>query len=267
VVGVSERPVAVVTGAARGIGAAVALTLAGDGWDLVLGDVARPDAVPGLSYPLASAAELAQSAQRCRDAGAQVVAQSCDVRDAEQVAELVARATGRLRAAVAVAGIMAADGPAWELTPADLELDLSVNLHGIANLARAAVPVLLQAPSPRQGRVVAVVSMAAVGGLPRLASYAASKHAALGYLRSLAADLGSSGITANAVLPGSTRTELLRRTAAGYRLDSAEEFAANQRIGRLLDPAEVAAGVAWLCSPAASGVTGTELGVHGGFTG
>jgi SDR family mycofactocin-dependent oxidoreductase len=264
---VSERPVAVVTGAARGIGAAVALGLAADGWDLVLGDVDAPDAVAGLTYPLASAGELAETAQRCEAAGAAVTTAVCDVRDEGALRSLVARAGDGLRAAVAVAGILAADGPAWELTAEDLDRDLSVNLHGVANLARAAVPGLLAAPDPARCRFVAVVSSAADRGLPRLATYVAAKHAALGYVRSLAADLAPHGVTANAVLPGSTRTALLDRTAAAYGLGSADDFAANQRLGRLLEPAEVAAAVVWLCSPAASGTTGAALGVDGGFTG
>lgn len=261
------RPVAVVTGAARGIGAAVAHGLAVAGWDLVLGDVDVPDAVAGLTYPLASAEDLAATAARCEAAGARVTTAVCDVRDGGAVERLVALAGDRLVAAVAVAGILAADGPAWELTADDLDRDLSVNLHGVANLARAAVPRLLAAADPRRGRFVAVVSSAAERGLPRLATYVAAKHAALGYVRSLAADLAPHGVTANAVLPGSTDTRLLARTAQAYGLESSSGFAANQRLGRLLDPAEVAAAVVWLCSPAASATTGTAIGVDGGFTG
>lgn len=261
------RPVAVVTGAGRGIGAAVARGLALDGWDLVLGDVEDPAAVPRLSYPLASDEELEDVAVHCRLGGARVVTAGCDVREPDEVAALVALAGPALRAAVAVAGILAADGPAWEQSADDLDRDLSVNLHGVANLARAAVPVLLAAPDPARCRVVAVVSSAATRGLPRLASYVAAKHAALGYVRSLAADLAPHGVTANAVLPGSTQTRLLDRTAAAYGLDSVEEFAAHQRLGRLLDPSEVAAAVVWLCSAGAGGTTGAAVAVDGGFTG
>jgi SDR family mycofactocin-dependent oxidoreductase len=259
-----RRPVAVVTGAARGIGAAVAAALA-PGYDLVLGDVPGPADGPG--YPLATAADLDRIAEGCRGLGARVVARRCDVRMPADLEDLVAEAGDGLTAAVAVAGIIGTDGPAWEQSPADLDRDLAVNLHGVANLARAAVPRLLAAPEPARCRFVAVVSSAGERGLPRLASYVAAKHAALGYVRALAADLGGSGVTANAVLPGSTRTALLARTARAYGLAGVEDFARHQRLGRLLEPEEVAAAVAWLCSPAASATTGSALAVDGGFTG
>lgn len=265
--GQGDRPVAVVTGAARGIGAAVAQGLAAAGWDLVLADVDAPDTVAGLSYPLASVAEREDVARRCRDRGAQVAAIGCDVRDGEQVVAVVAQAGPRLRAVVTVAGIMGADGPAWQQDPADLDRDLAVNLHGLANLARAAVPVLLRSAQPTRCRFVAVISSAAERGLPLLASYVASKHAALGYVRTLAADLAPSGVTVNAVLPGSTRTSLLERTARVYGLDSVEGFTANQRLGRLIEPEEIASAVLWLCSESASAITGSAISVDGGFTG
>ncbi len=260
------RPVAVITGSARGIGAAVAVGLASAGWDLVLGDVEGPDAIAGLPYALSGEADRHAVASRCADLGARVVTATCDVRDGDQVARLVARVPG-IRAAVAVAGIMGADGPAWEQSAADLDRDLSVNLHGVANLARAAVPLLMDAPEPSRCRFVAVVSSAAERGLPLLASYVASKHAALGYVRALAADLAPSGVTANAVLPGSTRTALLDRTAEVYGLASPEGFVANQRLGRLIEPHEIAGAVVWLCSDAASATTGMAMSVDGGFTG
>lgn len=263
----SARPVAIVTGAARGIGAAVALSLADAGWDLVLGDVANPTAVSGLTYLLATEAELDSVGTQCAARGATVTTALCDVRSESDVDSLVALAGDGLRAAVAVAGILGADGLAWEQSAADLDRDLSVNLHGVANLARAAVPVLLAAPNPAQSRFVAVISSAATRGLPNLASYVAAKHAALGYVQSLAADLATSGVTANAVLPGSTNTPLLARTAQAYGLASPDLFSANQRIGRLIEPAEVAAAVVWLCSPASSAVTGSVVNVDGNFTG
>lgn len=257
--------VAVVTGAARGIGAQVALALARDGWSLSLGDVCADD--PALSYLLASPADLQGVVAQCRALGADVVAQPCDVRVQLDVDALVEAGAdlGPVEAAVAVAGVLGGHGLAWELSPHVVERDLAVNYRGPVALARAAVPHLLRAGS--RGRYVAVVSAAGASGLPRLASYSASKHAALGYVRSLAADLARSGVTANAVMPGSTDTVLLAATAEVYGLSCVQDFAQHARAGRLLAPAEVAGAVTWLCSAAASGTTGAALPVDGGFTG
>ena len=257
--------VAVVTGAARGIGAAVARALAADGWALALGDVCVDD--PALGYSLGCEADLEDLAGRCRAAGAAVVTQLCDVRSSADVDRLVAaaRELGAVEAAVANAGVLGGSGPAWALPEDVVERDLAVNYRGVVALARSAVPSLLEAGL--RGRFVAVVSAAGTTGLPLLASYTASKHAALGFVRSLAADLSDRGVTANAVLPGSTDTAMLTASAAVYGLASSGDFARHARTGRLLRPEEVAAAVRWLVSAEASGVTGTALAVDGGFTG
>jgi SDR family mycofactocin-dependent oxidoreductase len=262
-----NRPVAVITGAARGIGAAIALELATTGWDLVLGDIADANGLEGLTYALGTQDDLDDTGELCRAAGASVTTVVCDVRKKEDVIALVERAGPRLQAAIAVAGIIATDGWAWEQSIESFELDLAVNLFGVVNLAQAAIPIFLASSVPTQCRFVAVTSSAGERGLPQLASYVAAKHAAEGFVKSLAADLGSTGITANTVLPGSTKTQLLNRTARAYDLVSAEGFAQNQRLGRLLEPSEIASAVAWLCSPAASGTTGLSLKVDGGFHG
>jgi SDR family mycofactocin-dependent oxidoreductase len=255
--------VAVVTGAARGIGAATAAALAEDGWALALGDVCADD--PGLAYGLATAADLAACAARCEALGARVVTARCDVRRASDLEALVADASalGPVEAAVSVAGLLGGGGRAWELDDATIDRDLAVNYRGVVALARATVPSLLQAGE--RGRFVAVVSSGATTGLPLLGSYVASKAAALGYVRSLAADLAPTGVTANAVLPGSTDTAMLAATAAVYGLTSVQGFTAQQRTGRLLRPEEPAAAVRWLCSPEAGGVTGSAVAVDGGF--
>jgi NAD(P)-dependent dehydrogenase (short-subunit alcohol dehydrogenase family) len=150
------------------------------------------------------------------------------------------------------------------LTQEDAVLD--VDLRGVITSARVAVPALLRRPEPRDGRFIAVASAAATRGLPMLAVYTAAKAGVVGLVKAMAAELGGTGVTANAVSPGSTRTAMLDESALLYALDSAEAFAAQQPLGRLLHPHEVAAMIAWLAGPEASGVTGAALAVDGGLS-
>lgn len=262
----SPPPVAVVTGAGRGIGAAVARALAGDGWRLVLVDRCADD--PALGYPLATRADLAEVAAECGGADVAVDAVA-DVRDQAALDAAVALAVDRfggLDAAVAVAGGVAGGETAWTTSDESWDAMVGLNLTGTWRLARAAVPALLARPAPRRGRFVAVASAGGLVGLPRLAAYAAAKHGVVGLVRSLAAELGLHGITANAVAPGSTATATLDASAAVYDLADAGEFAVHHLLGRLVTAGEVAALVQWLCSEASSGVTGAVLPVDAGMT-
>ncbi len=257
-----DGPVAIVTGAGRGIGAATARRLAGDGWRLALVDRAADD--PALAYPLATEAELRAVADEV--GGLACVA---DVRDQGALDAAVAAAVDRfggLDAAVAVAGCIAGGTPAWETTDEVWAAMVGVNLEGVWRLARAAVPALLARPAPRQGRFVAVSSAAGTQGLPLLAAYAAAKHGVVGLIRSLAAELGPQGITANAVAPGSTATAMLDTSATLYGLPGPTAFAEHHVTGRLIQAGEVADAVAWLCGPAAAAVTGAVLPVDAGMT-
>jgi len=155
--------------------------------------------------------------------------------------------------------------PLWEVPPAQQQAVLDVNLGGVLSLARAAVPALLRRPVPRSGRFLAVASAAATRGLPMLAAYCAAKAGVTGLIRALAAELADSGVTANAVSPGSTATPILDESARLYRLPGVEAFASQQPAGRLLDPAEVAAVLAFLAGPASSGMTGAVVPVDGGL--
>jgi len=257
--------VAVVTGAARGIGAATAHRLATEGWKVVAVDLCADD--PAVGYPLASKAELAAVAAANPGSVVDVVA---DVRSASAMRDAVAVAEerfGGLDAAVACAAVIAGGRPLWEMTDDEWSALFATGVDGVANLARAAVPALLRRPEPRDGRFVALASAAAHHGLWHLTAYSAAKHAVVGLVKGLAHDLRGTGICVTAVSPGSTRTPMLEATAALYGLDSVEEFAQHQLAGRLLEPYEIAATVCWLCSPASSAITGTVVHADGGFTG
>ena len=258
--GPAAARVALVTGAARGIGAATVRVLAGAGWSVVAVDRATDD--PRLPYRLGTREQLEALA------GARVRTVVADATDPDAMAAAVRLAEaefGGLDAAFAVAGVIAGGTPLWEMPAAELDAVLDVDLRGVVTLARAAVPALLRRPEPRSGRFVAVASAAATRGLPMLAAYCAAKAGVAGLVRALAVELGGSGVTANAVSPGSTDTPILAESARLYGLGSAAEFAGQQPIGRLLDPAEVAAALVWLAGPASSGVTGAVLPVDGGL--
>lgn len=253
--------VALVTGAARGIGAATVRRLATAGWAVVAFDRCADD--PALPYPLGREAELDALA----DLG-DVTPFVGDTRDPVALDGAVALAEqryGGLDAALAVAGVVAGGVPLWEQRADALDAVLTVDLHGPIAVARAAVPALLRRPAPRSGRYIAVASAAAIRGLPMLAAYCAAKAGVTGLVRALAVELGDSGITANAVSPGSTDTPILAASAALYGLSSAQHFAPQQPQLRLVDPDEVAAVLVFLAGVESSAVTGAVVAADGGL--
>jgi SDR family mycofactocin-dependent oxidoreductase len=256
--------VAIVTGAARGIGAATVEALVNDGFNVVAVDRCRD--VAEIPYAMATPAELDEVVARHGDAVLGLVG---DVRSAADMALAVETATrhfGQLDAVVAAAGVIAGGVAMWEMTDAQFDAVWSVNVLGTRRVIDAAVPVMLRAPAPRDGRIVAVASAAGQLGLRHLAAYSAAKHAVVGLVRGVAMDLAETGITANAVSPGSTRTAMLDASAAIYDLKDPEELGRQQPLGRSIAPSEVAAAIAWLCSPASSAMTGAVLNVDGGLT-
>jgi len=262
---------AVVTGAARGIGAATVVALAAAGWSVVAVDRCGDD--PRLPYPMGTRADLEDvvaRAARSRDAAAPggVVAYVADTTDEAALGAAVALAEerfGGLDAMVAAAGVIAGGVPLWEMPAAELAAVLDVDLGGPIAAARVGVPALLRRPAPRQGRYLVVASAAATQGLPHLSAYGAAKAGVAGLVRGLAAELAGTGITANAVSPGSTDTAMLTESARLYGLDSTAPFAGQQPVGRLLAADEVASALVWLAAEDRGGVTGAVLPVDGGL--
>jgi SDR family mycofactocin-dependent oxidoreductase len=264
------RRVALVTGAGRGIGAATVLALAEAGWAVLAVDIGRD--IAGVPYAMSRTEDLravAREANQRAAAADRVRPFVADVRDGQAMMAAVAEAErcwGGLDAAIAVAGVIAGGVPVWEMPLEEQQAVIDVNLGGVIALARASVPALLRRPPPREGRFVAVASAAATQGLPMLAAYCASKAGVTGLIRALAAELGGSGVTANAVSPGSTGTQILDESARLYGLPGAQSFASQQPVGRLLDPDEVAAVLTFLAGSASSGMTGAVVPVDGGLT-
>ncbi len=260
--------VALVTGAARGIGAATVTALAAGGWRVVAVDRCADD--PALPYRLGSRDDLDRVVEDAQAAAGDmaVVAAQADTRDPDALAAAVRLAEerwGGLDAAVAAAGVIAGGLPAWQVPLEQQQAVLDIDLGGVLTLARVAVPALLRRPEPRRGRFLAVASAAATRGLPMLAAYCAAKAGVAGFVRALAAELGGTGVTANAVSPGSTATPILDESARLYRLPAADAFAAQQPLGRLIAPAEVAAVIAFLAGDGASAMTGAIVPVDGGL--
>lgn len=260
--------VAIVTGAGRGIGAATVDALAAAGWRVVAVDRGADD--PRLPYPLASTEELEAVAAAINDrAGEELVrAERADAANPAAIEAVVARAEqwGNLEAIVANAGVIAGGVPAWELDPEQEKAVIDVCLGGVMVAARAGIPALLRRPELRRGRFVATASTASLRGLPGLAAYCAAKAGVSGFVRGLAADLRGTGVTANAVAPGSTRTPILDESARLYALEGPASFTPQALIERLLEPAEVAALIEWLLGEAGAGVTGATLPIDGGLS-
>jgi SDR family mycofactocin-dependent oxidoreductase len=219
---------------------------------------------------MASAAELDAVVAAANEAAGdeRVRAVVADATDALAMTAVVERAEhwGGVEVMVANAGVIAGGVPAWKLPQAEEDAVVEVCLRGAMVAARVGIPALLRRPEPRAGRFVATASAASFRGLPGLAAYCAAKAGVSGFVRALATDLRGTGVTAVAVAPGSTDTPILAESARLYDLEGAPAFAAQQPIERLIEPAEIAAMIAFLCGPGAAAVTGTAVSVDGGLS-
>lgn len=243
----SQRPVAIVTGASRGIGAAIANALAAEGFDL------------GINF-LSREAEAHRVVGSVEAQGAKALAIQADVSDRKQVSIMVQtmlQRFGRLDALVNNAG-MAQLVPFLEITDEYWERILAVNLRSVFLCCQAVVPEMMRQGG---GRIVNVASMGVrTGGLAG-AHYVAAKGGVVAFTRSLAAEVVRFGILVNAVAPPLTATEMGREALAQK---GAEAIIHQLPLGRVAHPEEVAAVAAFLCSSRASYITGETFWVSGG---
>jgi 3-oxoacyl-[acyl-carrier protein] reductase len=243
---------AIVTGASRGIGRAVALDLAEVGVDI---------AFNFLDEGGASRVEAQKLAKELRQLEVQVFCQACDVRHSGDVNHFVAdavEALGAVHILVNNAGI-GADRALWHMTDVEWDAVLRTNLDGAFHFLRAVSPHLR---AQEYGKVVNIASVHGIRSEFGLSNYAASKAGLLGLTRSAAVELGPMNINVNAVAPGYIRTTRLTDRVPAEILDRAREQSV---LGRLGDPQDVAAVVLFLCSEAARHITGAVIPVDGGY--
>lgn len=251
---VGGAPVAIVTGAADGIGWATAQQLAAQGWRVALLDL-RPDAV----------------VQRAAELGAQHLGLACDVTEAQSVRAAVAAVVqrwGRVNALVNNAGIGDQTAPTLEQTAEAFDRVLAVHLRGSFLMSQQVLAQMAQQPRDARGNRGAIVnigSIASFGGIPGRNAYCAAKAGVLGMTRALATEWARSGIRVNAVAPGYVATALVASLAQKGAIDG-QAVAQRTPLGRMAEPAEIAQAIVFLASAAASYITGATLPVDGGWT-
>jgi NAD(P)-dependent dehydrogenase (short-subunit alcohol dehydrogenase family) len=243
--------VALITGAASGMGLATAQAFAEAGAAVVLADF-QEDAVKAAAQELVAA-------------GHKALAVRCDVSDDAQVAAMVDRtvaAFGRLDAAFNNAGVMAHIAPIADSTRDEWDRVIGINLRGVWSCMKHE---LRQMERQGSGAIVNNASVGALTGNPGIASYIASKHGVVGLTRTAALEYVKRGIRVNAVNPGLIDTQIARDVVKGDE-QAYTELAKHVPIGRAGRPEEIASVVLWLCSPGASYVVGHALTVDGGMT-
>jgi len=245
---VSAPQVALVTGASRGIGRAIALALAGQGVR-VIGTGTTEAGAAAITEALAAQSAPAQSRG--------VALNVNDAPDCEALIESIVKHDGGLHVLVNNAGITR-DQLAMRMKDDDWSAVIETNLHAVFRLCRAVMrPMMKQ----RYGRIVNITSVVGAMGNAGQANYAAAKAGVAGLTRALARELGSRNITVNCVAPGFISTDMTEALTDAQR----QALLAQVPLGRLGTPQDVAAAVAFLASPGAGYITGTQLHVNGGM--
>lgn len=238
--------IALVTGATRGIGKAIALTLARQG-ATVIGTATSESGAASISSALAAEGLLGKGA----------VLNVTDALACDALLESVGKDFGPITILVNNAGITR-DNLAMRMKDEDFDAVIGTNLSAVFRLSRGVMRGMMKA---RQGRIVNITSVVGHMGNPGQANYCAAKAGVTGLTRSLARELGSRNITVNCVAPGFIDTDMTKALDDKQR----ELMLANVPLGRLGSPEDVAAAVQYLVSPAAAYVTGATIHVNGGM--
>jgi 3-oxoacyl-[acyl-carrier protein] reductase len=244
---VLEGKVALVTGGSRGIGREIALELARSGAHIFINYAQRADAAE-------------ETASLCKEVGGSATPLRFSVADSAAVTEAFAeiqKSSGKLDILVNNAGITR-DGLVLRMKDSDWDETLATNLSGSFYCCRSAAKLMMKA---RSGRIINISSVVGEMGNAGQVNYVSSKAGVIGLTKSLAKELGSRGITVNAVTPGFIDTDMTSELSEKVR----QEMLAAIPLARFGAPREVASAVAFLCSESAGYITGQVLGVNGGM--
>jgi (+)-trans-carveol dehydrogenase len=266
-----------ISGGARGQGRSHARRFALEGANIVTFDVCEP--VPKSQAPTATPEDLAETVEIIEGLDRRIVAEQADVRDFAAVERVIAaglEAFGQIDVVVANAGIGGDAGVFWEISEESFDNVVDVDLKGVWNTVRAAVPSMIE--SGPGGAIVITSSAAGLKGYPHIADYVAAKHGVVGLMRVMAQELAEHGIRANSVHPTNVNTPIfVNDTVKKLFIPdledpeslSVEDFEAAVRPMNLLpvgwvEPEDITAAVTWLASPEARYVTGVTLPVDAG---
>lgn len=245
-----EGKVALVTGGSFGIGRATAVAFAKRGAKVVISDWKED--------------KDNETARLIKEAGSESLFVQCDVSVSSAVSNMMEKVIahfGRLDYAFNNAGIEGEMANTHECTEANWDKTTGINLKGVWLCMKHEIPQMLKL---NKGVIVNCASIAGLSGFPGLSPYVASKHGIVGLTKSAALEYAKLGIRVNAVCPGVIQTSMIDRVT-GNDKEVEKQYTAMEPIGRMGNPEEVAEAVVWLCSDAASFVTGVAMPVDGGF--